>query len=214
MDKPKPGERFAGPGLTVLVVIKVEQDPADKTDYVIYREEGTSRTWEMRLTEWNKLHSPTPPVRPSWDDYFTQMAHLVSTRSTCDRKHVGAVLVLDRRVIATGYNGSPPGMPHCDDVGHDLVLLADGRENCVRTIHAEENALLQAASFGVGVSGSTLYTNTYPCWPCAKHLIGAGVVMLVVDTDYNNDPRVEEAFRAKGVRLERAGKKEEEKEEF
>lgn len=141
--------------------------------------------------------------RPSWSDYFIQMAHLVSTRATCDRKHVGAVLVRDRRVIATGYNGSPPGEPHCDDEGHDLVELAGGATNCVRTIHAEANAILQAAKYGVPTADSQLYVNTYPCWKCAQLIVGAGVVHVTVDADYNNDPRVERLFTSKRVVLVR-----------
>lgn len=135
--------------------------------------------------------------RPSWHQYFMQVAKLASTRATCDRKSVGAVLVRDQRIIATGYNGSPPGLAHCDEVGHDLVTT-NGRENCVRTIHAEMNALLQAAAYGTPVRGATIYTNTYPCWNCAKALLGAGVVEIIVDDDYNNDERVHAAVKAAG----------------
>lgn len=142
-----------------------------------------------------------PETRPDWDAYFMRLAHLAATRATCDRKHVGAVVVRDNRVLATGYNGSPPGLAHCDDAGHDLLRQADGRENCVRTIHAEMNAILQAAATGVAVKGATLFTNTYPCWNCAKALLGAGIAAVATDADYNNDPRVEAAFKAAGVRL-------------
>lgn len=130
-----------------------------------------------------------------------EMAHLVATRATCDRKHVGAVLVVEKRVVATGYNGSPPGLPHCDDVGHDLVARADGGENCVRTVHAEMNAIAQAAKYGIALRGAHLYTNTYPCWACAKAILAAGVTQVITDHDYNNDPRVVNAFSASGVRL-------------
>jgi dCMP deaminase len=156
---------------------------------------------ELPLDEWEL--SMMPSARPSWDDYFIQLCHLVATRATCDRKHVGAVLVRDRRILATGYNGSAPGEPHCDDAGHDLVLLLDGTKNCVRTIHAEANALLQAAKYGIATEGTTLYTNTYPCWPCTKLILGAGIVEIVVDADYNNDPRVEGAVAAKHVAIRR-----------
>lgn len=142
-------------------------------------------------------------VRPSWDTYFTQMARLVATRATCDRRHVGAVVARDHRVLATGYNGSPPGLPHCDQIGHDLVTLADGSVNCVRTTHAEANAIFQAAKIGVSLDGATLYTNTYPCWNCAKAILGAGIVKVCVDADYNNDPRVQTAFVAKEIEVVR-----------
>ena len=140
-------------------------------------------------------------MRPSWHQYFMQMAHLASTRATCDRKHVGAVLVVDQRVVATGYNGSPPGLAHCDDAGHDLVPNAEGRENCVRTIHAEMNAIAQAAKHGISLRGATLYVNTYPCWNCAKALLAAGVATIITDHDYNNDPRVAAALAASNVTL-------------
>lgn len=163
-------------------------------------EDGTV-AGELPLDEWEKVVAPTG--RPSWDDYFIQLCHLVATRATCDRKHVGAVIVRDRRILATGYNGSPPGTPHCDDVGHDLVKLADGSVNCVRTIHAEANAILQAARYGVSLQGTDLYTNTYPCWACAKMILGAGITRVVFDADYRMDARVNEAFVAKSVKLER-----------
>lgn len=144
-----------------------------------------------------------PRARPSWDSYFMQMAHLVATRATCDRKHVGAVIVHERRVLATGYNGSAPGQPHCDDVGHDLVTLEGGRTNCVRTLHAEANAILQGSLYGVALRGADIYTNTFPCWPCAKMILGAGLARVFVDADYNNDERVMAAFESKGVKLVR-----------
>ena len=139
--------------------------------------------------------------RPSWDEYFMSLAHLAATRATCDRKHVGAVVVRNNRAVAMGYNGSPPGLPHCDDVGHDLVETVDGKKNCVRTTHAEMNAILQAAADGTSLRDGTMYTNTYPCWNCAKAILGAGIVRVVVDADYNNDPRVIAAFDTAGVTL-------------
>ena len=139
--------------------------------------------------------------RPPTDVYFMNIAQVVATRATCDRKHVGAVIVRDRRIIATGYNGSPPGLPHCDDVGHDLVIT-NGKENCVRTVHAEMNAVAQAALYGVSIKDADIYTNTYPCWNCAKSLLSGGIKTVYVDKDYNNDARVEEAFKG---RIRRVG---------
>lgn len=120
-----------------------------------------------------------PRGRPSWDEYFLQMATLVAGRSTCPRRHVGAVLVRDRRVVATGYNGSVRGAPHCDEVG---CLLEGG--HCRRTVHAELNALLQCAYHGVTSVGATLYTTDFPCLDCAKALIQAGVRSVVFRSDY------------------------------
>lgn len=103
----------------------------------------------------------------------------VAKRSTCDRAHVGAVIVRDRRILTTGYNGSPAGLPHCDDVGH---LLVDG--HCVRTLHAEQNAIIQAAYLDVSVQGGTIYVTHQPCLTCAKMIINAGIRRVVYAGDY------------------------------
>lgn len=125
--------------------------------------------------------------RGSWDDYFMGLALTASTRATCPRRSVGAVLVLERHVLATGYNGSLPGAPHCTDpgVGCDLVPSdSDGGVSCVRTVHAELNAILQAARHGVATAGATLYTTASPCWPCFKALAMAGVRRVVYRSEY------------------------------
>lgn len=114
-------------------------------------------------------------MRLPWDEYFMSMAGLVSNRATCDRKHVGCVMVdAARHVIATGYNGSPPGKPHCDDAGHEIV---DG--HCVRTVHAEANAIAQAAKNGRSVYGATCFSNVIPCYDCAKLMMSAGIREVV-----------------------------------
>lgn len=134
--------------------------------------------------------------RADWDRYFMTIAHAVSTRATCDRKHVGCVVVLERRIVATGYNGSVPGAAHCDDVGHDMV---DG--HCARTVHAEANAVAQAARHGIKLAGAGVYVNTYPCWPCFKLLALAGVREVTYDDAYRNDPRVAEAAAQAGIKV-------------
>ncbi len=121
-------------------------------------------------------------MRPDWDSYFLKIAFAVSERSTCDRAFVGCVLVLDKRILTTGFNGSPSGQPHCDDVGH---LLVEG--HCVRTIHAETNAIIQAALHGVSTRGCTCYVTHFPCINCAKVLINAGITRLVYALDYRVD---------------------------
>ena len=121
-------------------------------------------------------------TRPSWDDYFMDIAFTVAQRSTCDRAHVGCVLVRDRRMLCTGYNGAPAGLPHCDDVGH---LLIDG--HCVRTLHAEQNALIQAALHGVGTEGATAYVTHQPCLTCAKMLINAGIRRVIYAGNYPDE---------------------------
>ncbi len=117
--------------------------------------------------------------RPSWDEYFMGIALQVAKRSTCDRAHVGAIIVKDRRILTTGYNGSPSGLPHCDDVGH---LMVDG--HCVRTLHAEQNAIIQAAYHGVSVHDGILYVTHQPCLTCAKMIINAGVKRVVYAGTY------------------------------
>jgi len=133
-------------------------------------------------------------IRPSWDDYFMTIARIVATRATCDRLHAGAVLVKNKRIVSTGYNGSPPNLPHCDDSGH---LLEDG--HCVRTIHAEHNALLQAAFIGgASTQGTTLYTMYSPCIHCAKYVVAAGVKRIVVGKVYRNE-QVKEYLEKAGI---------------
>lgn len=113
-------------------------------------------------------------MRPSWDEYFLSISREVATRSTCSRRHVGAVIVRDKRILCTGYNGSPPGQPHCSEVG---CLMEDGR--CIRTLHAEQNAIAQAALHGVSTRGATLYSTCRPCHVCARMIVGAGIVRVV-----------------------------------
>ena len=112
------------------------------------------------------------------------IARQVATRATCDRKHVGSVVVRDRTILSTGYNGSIRGMPHCDEVGH---MMENG--HCVATVHAEANALLQAAKNGVRIDGATLYTTASPCWPCFKLIANSGCVRIVYGEFYR-DPRI------------------------
>lgn len=135
--------------------------------------------------------------RPSWDEYFLKLAMLASERSTCPRMHCGCVLVKDKFVLATGYNGSLPGQTHCDDVG---CLIVDN--HCVRTIHAEINALIQAARHGVNVVGATAYITNMPCTTCAKALIAAGIKRVVVFSDYH-DTLATKFFKESKVELQK-----------
>jgi dCMP deaminase len=134
-------------------------------------------------------------MRADWDAYFMEIAHVVASRATCDRKHVGAVLVRDRMILSTGYNGSIRGMPHCDEVGH---LMENG--HCVATIHAETNAVLQAARNGVRIDGAHLYTTASPCWPCFKLIANAGIRRIVYGEFYRDD-RIFEVARRLGIEL-------------
>ena len=121
---------------------------------------------------------PSPAARPTWDEYFLQLARQAATRSTCLRRQVGALLVRDRQVLATGYNGAPRGVSHCLDVGclrDELGIPSGERAELCRAIHAEQNAVIQAAVHGVAIDGATLYTTLQPCVLCAKMLINCGV---------------------------------------
>jgi dCMP deaminase len=128
--------------------------------------------------------------RPTRDEYFMQMAKLAATRSTCLRRKVGAVIVKDSHVLSTGYNGSPRGVSHCEEKGCLRVLMnvpSGTRHELCRGVHAEQNAIIQAAYFGVSVDGSTIYTTTYPCSMCAKILINAGIKEVVYSEGYVDD---------------------------
>ena len=122
------------------------------------------------------------PDRPSWDDYFMQITLQVAKRSTCPRATVGAVIVRDKRILTTGYNGSPTGLPHCTEAGCLMV-----NDHCVRTLHAEQNAIIQGALHGVDVSGSTIYVTHQPCVVCAKMIINAGIERVVYAGHYPDE---------------------------
>jgi dCMP deaminase len=144
--------------------------------------------------------------RPTWDEYFIQLANSVALRSTCDRGRSGCVIVKDKRILCTGYVGAPPGMSHCDDVGHLLRKVTDenGRvtQHCMRTIHAEQNALIQAARFGIKLEGSTLYCKMEPCRTCAMSIIGAGITRVVSEKKYHLSGDTRNMFDKCGVKLE------------
>jgi dCMP deaminase len=148
----------------------------------------------------------TKNKRPSWDEYFLQMADLVGSRGTCDRGHAGAVIARDKRIVATGYAGSPVGLPHCDDVGHEMhtVTGEDGTisRHCIRTAHAELNAITNAARVGVAVEGATLYCKFLPCYTCAKAIINAGIKRVVTLRDYHASKQSKIIFKKAGVKLE------------
>jgi dCMP deaminase len=138
---------------------------------------------------------PRVSERVDWHTYFMNIARQVSTRSTCPRKHVGAVIVRDRTILSTGYNGSIRGMPHCEDVG---CALEDG--HCVSTVHAEANAIIQAAKNGVSIESAELYTTASPCWPCFKLIANAGLSRVYFGEFYRDERSLAVARRA-GIEL-------------
>jgi dCMP deaminase len=133
--------------------------------------------------------------RSSWDQYFMDISRQVASRATCDRKHVGALLVRDRTILSTGYNGSIRGLPHCDEVGH---MMENG--HCVATVHAEANAIIQAAKNGVRIDGATIYTTASPCWSCFKLIANAGCVRIVYGEFYR-DQRIFQVAAQLGIEL-------------
>ena len=141
--------------------------------------------------------------RPSWHEYFMGITELVAQRSTCLRRHVGAILVRDKRIITTGYNGAPARINHCLDVGclrEQMGIPSGERHELCRGLHAEQNAIIQAASFGTPMRGSAIYSTTYPCTICAKMIINAGIVEVIFDVDYE-DPLSKALFEESGIKL-------------
>jgi len=133
--------------------------------------------------------------RVSWEQYFMNIAREVATRSTCSRKHVGALIVRDKVILSTGYNGSIRGMPHCDESDH---MMEDG--HCVRTIHAEANAVIQAATHGTRIEGASIYVTASPCWSCFKMIANAGL-RRVVYGEFYRDSRIFEVAEALDIEL-------------
>jgi dCMP deaminase len=133
------------------------------------------------------MPSPKEPRRPSWERYFLDIAQLVSRRSSCLRRNVGALLVKDKRILATGYNGVPSGLPHCSEVGclREILGVAAGtKHELCRGLHAEQNAIIQAAIHGVSIQGAELYSTHHPCVVCAKMLINAHIAKIYLAEDY------------------------------
>ena len=141
--------------------------------------------------------------RPSWDEYFMELASVVAKRSTCLRQKVGAVIVKDKRILATGYNGAPSGMAHCLDIGclrEKLSVPSGERIELCRGLHAEQNAIIQAAKFGICIEGATIYTTHCPCITCAKMIINAGIKRVVYGKEYA-DKRGLELLKEAGIEV-------------
>ncbi len=144
--------------------------------------------------------------RPSWDEYFLDVMHALAKRATCDRGRTACVIVKENQIVVSGYVGSPAGLPHCDEVGHLMkkVVDEDGtiREHCMRTIHAEQNAICQAAKRGVSVDGATIYCKSAPCRTCAMLLIACGIKRVVAEYKYHAGGEAEEMLKTAGVKVE------------
>ena len=144
--------------------------------------------------------------RPTWDEYFMEVTNAIAKRATCSRGRSGCVIARDQRLLVSGYEGAPKGFPHCDEVGHQFKKMVHGdgtiTEHCVRTVHAEQNAIAQAAKLGVSIDGGTLYCRMTPCRVCAMLIINCGIVRVVCERRYHDGAESEAMFRQGGVQLE------------
>ena len=146
-------------------------------------------------------------MRPTWDEYFLEIANVAKKRSTCLRRQVGAVIVRDKRILSTGYNGVPTGITHCADVGclRDKLKIPSGeRHELCRGSHAEGNAIVNAANFGIGLNGATIYINTQPCIMCTKMIINAGIVRIVYENGYPDELSMA-MLKESGIELVKVG---------
>ncbi|MEK7193764.1 MAG: cytidine/deoxycytidylate deaminase family protein [Patescibacteria group bacterium] len=145
-------------------------------------------------------------ARLTWDDYFLEITDRVGGRGTCDRGKAGAIIVVDKRIVATGYVGAPSNLPHCDEAGHLMrdVIDENGKKSshCIRTLHAEENAILQAAKHGVKLEGGALYCKMTPCFNCAKKIVQVGIKRVVAQRRYHADALSIDLFKEADVQLE------------
>ena len=145
-------------------------------------------------------------VRPTWDEYFMEVCRAIAKRATCDRGRSGCVIARDNQLLVTGYVGAPRGLPHCDDVGHQFkkVQHEDGSvsQHCVRTVHAEQNAICQAAKRGISIDGATLYCKMTPCRTCAMLIINCGIKRVIAEKRYHDSADSIQMFKQAGVELE------------
>jgi dCMP deaminase len=145
-------------------------------------------------------------IRPTWDEYFMEVARTIAKRATCDRGRSGCVIAREKQLLVTGYVGSPVGLTHCDDVGHLMkkVIHDDDSisQHCMRTVHAEQNAICQAAKLGVALDGATVYCKMTPCRTCAMLIINCGIKRVVCEKKYHRGEESEQMFKDAGVSLE------------
>lgn len=193
-------KEYSNPNSAGQQLLKVKE----MADFVLTNEGSIEDLFEQTEAFLDKLHFVYR--RPSWDEYFLEMTRTISKRATCDRGRSGCVIIRDKHLLTTGYVGSPPGQPHCDEVGHQMkkTVHEDGSESwhCVRTIHAETNAIAQAAKLGISLEGTTLYCKMTPCRVCAMLIIGVGIKRVVCEKKYHAGKESESFFSAAGVKLE------------
>lgn len=193
-------KEYHNPNSSGQQLLKVKE----MADFVI-NNEGTFEQFYTKIEDFlDKLNYVYR--RPTWDEYFVEIAKTVAKRSTCDRGRSGCVIAKDKRLLVTGYVGAPPGMKHCDEVGHLMKKMTheDGNESwhCVRTIHAEQNALIQAAKQGTAIEGTTIYCKMTPCRTCAMLIARAGITRVVCQKKYHVFKEPHEIFNDAGIKVE------------
>ncbi len=169
---------------------------------IIIENNGPIEELRQKLDDFlDKLHFVYK--RPAWDDYFMEMTRVVAKRATCDRGRSGCVIVRDKHILTTGYVGSPPGQPHCDEAGHLLKKVVydngDLHQHCVRTVHAEANAIAQSAKLGIPLKDATLYCKMTPCYTCAQMIVSVGIKRVVCEKKYHGGAESEKLFEKAGV---------------
>jgi dCMP deaminase len=202
-SKEKIESQQSGPGQQLTNTIKMAQAVLNNDKTIKELQKKADKLVEDLRKKTEKL---SEYVRPSWDEYFMGIVDAVAKRATCDRGRTAVVLVKDKRIISTGYVGSPMGAPHCDEIGHLMkkVTHEDGTisQHCMRTNHAEMNAVALAARNGVTVDGATLYCKLAPCYTCAKMVINAGITRIVCQKRYHADKESMELFKLAGMQVE------------
>lgn len=201
-DNEKRESQTSGPGQQLTNVIKM-------ANFVVVNDSTVSKVrtkTEKLLKDLRKKAEKLPTyIRPTWDEYFMGIVDAVATRATCERGRTAAVIVRDKRILATGYVGSPMGVPHCDEIGHEYkrMIHEDGSvsQHCVRTSHAEQNAISLAARNGVAIEGATIYCKLAPCYTCAKMIINSGIKRVVCQKRYHADKDGMRVFKQAGVKV-------------
>ncbi len=172
---------------------------------IVINNEGTLEELHQKMDDVLKEFLSKVNLRPNWDEYFSGLARYVGTRGTCDRGKTGTVIVKNKRVLSMGYVGAPTGLPHCDEAGHELQIVenADNTKSfhCIRTTHAEQNAINNAACHGISIEGSSIYCKLEPCYTCAKLIVNAGIKRVVCEQRYHRAQRSREVFKQAQVEL-------------
>ncbi|MEM4240050.1 MAG: deaminase [Candidatus Woesearchaeota archaeon] len=210
----KPGEEL--PTFTDFLASEkreMSEDPSGQQLHKVFRmanltirNDGSIEQLYAKIDKFLRLWRPKLDRRPNWDEYFMGIVKQVGRRGTCDRGRSGAVIVRDKRLLSTGYVGSPAGIEHCDEIGHEMhtVTNPDGTtsQHCIRTAHAEQNAIVQAARHGTAIDGATIYCKMEPCYTCAKMIINAGIKRVVCEKKYHGAKLSREIFKKAGVKLD------------